>query len=475
MATFEELERKIAIKFKTLDLAVSENARIISRDKVNELIKQKNLFEKRLDEINELKVAVEEIMLEAEKSLEEVENWVKLHNEEVAKYDAPMEEIETALNNIKRVEEANAIEQEEIRMHRRMKEMQLQMREETKAIDNINVNCKVKLPKLYITKFNGTHLDWFRFWNQFESDIEKSELSPVSKFSYLKELVSPKVRSLIDGLPFTTEGYTRAKNILEKKYGKPSEVANAHVQNIMSLPHIHNSNPYKIHEFSEKLLSSVQALETMGKIKEINGYVRLTLDKLQGIRADLVRTDDDWQDWKFPQLVEALEKWTSRNPKPHSDDNRNHPYKHPNKAYQTKQQKLECVYCGKPEHKSADCQTVKTTSERRKILSEKKLCFNCTGSKHRASDCHSTKTCLVCKSKHHTSICDKNPNTTSEPLLTTTENNVIYPVAIVKINGIKCHALLNTGSGRNKPNQIRNNLDMFSVVTDLDTFRFRQI
>ena len=79
-----------------------------------------------------------------------------------------------------------------------------------------------------------------------------------------------------------------------RKYGKHSEVA--HVQNIMSLPHINNSNPYKIHEFSEKLLSSVQALEIMRKLKEINVYVRLTLDKLQGIRVDLVRTDDDWQD-----------------------------------------------------------------------------------------------------------------------------------------------------------------------------------
>ena len=153
------------------------------------------------------------------------------------------------------------MEQEERGMHRIMKEMQVQMREEAKAD---NVNCKVKLPKLFITKFNETYLDWFRFWNQFESDIEKSELAPVLKFSYLIGLVSPKVRSLIDGLPFTTEGYTKAKNILVKKYGKHSEVANAHVQNIMSFPHINNSNPCKIHEFSEKLLSSVQALESMG-------------------------------------------------------------------------------------------------------------------------------------------------------------------------------------------------------------------
>ena len=116
----------------------------------------------------------------------------------------------------------------------------------------------------------------------------------------------------------------------------------------------------------------------MGKLKEINGYVRLTLDKLQGIRADLVRTDDDWQDWKFPQLVEALENWTCINPKPLnyktlSEDNRSSPYRNPNKVYRRNLHQTECMYCKKSDHKSADCQTVKTISERRKLLSEKNL------------------------------------------------------------------------------------------------------
>ena len=110
----------------------------------------------------------------------------------------------------------------------------------------------MKLPKLVITKFDGTHFDWFRFWNQFESQIDKCDLPQVSKFCYLKEFVIPKVRLLIDNLPFTSEGYTRAKNILLTKYGKASEVANAHVQNIMSLPQINNTNPQKISYFSQK-------------------------------------------------------------------------------------------------------------------------------------------------------------------------------------------------------------------------------
>ena len=65
-----------------------------------------------------------------------------------------------------------------------------------------------------------------------------------------------------------------------------------------------------------KLITNIQTLESMGKEKDIRGYVRLTLDKLPGIRADLVRLDDNWQEWGFPQLVESLRKWCERNPVP---------------------------------------------------------------------------------------------------------------------------------------------------------------
>ena len=63
----------------------------------------------------------------------------------------------------------------------------------------------VKFPKLIITKFDGTSLDWFRFWNQFKSQIGKTEIGPVSKFSYLKELLIPTVRLVIDDLSLTSQ------------------------------------------------------------------------------------------------------------------------------------------------------------------------------------------------------------------------------------------------------------------------------
>ena len=170
----------------------------------------------------------------------------------------------------------------------------------------------MKLPKLVISKFKGTALDWLRFRNQFETETDQQDqISPVTKYSYLKEFLLPHVRRLVNSLPFTSEGYSRAK----AKFDKPTVVANTHINCIISLPVIFGSHPSKVHDFYEKLMSSVQALETMKKLNEAKGYVRNTLDKLPGIRADLVRLDDSWQDWGFCELVEALRKWTERNPK----------------------------------------------------------------------------------------------------------------------------------------------------------------
>ena len=167
-----------------------------------------------------------------------------------------------------------------------------------------NEDPRVKLPKLVIYKFEGTALDWFRFWNQCETEIDQQDhKSPVTKYSYLKEFLLPHVRKLVDSLPFTSEGYSRAKAILQTKLGKPTVVANAHINCIISLPVVFGSHPNKVHDFYEKLMSSVQALETMRDLNVIKGYVRNTLDKLPGIRADLVRLDNSWQDWGFCDIV----------------------------------------------------------------------------------------------------------------------------------------------------------------------------
>ena len=52
----------------------------------------------------------------------------------------------------------------------------------------------------------------------------------------MKKLLILRVKLLLDGLPFISEGYSRAKSILLGKFGKSTEI-------------FQNSHPNKIHDF----------------------------------------------------------------------------------------------------------------------------------------------------------------------------------------------------------------------------------
>ena len=79
-------------------------------------------------------------------------------------------------------------------------------------------NAGAKLQKLEISKFQGTFLDWMRFRNQFETEIDKSKLTQVAKFSHLK-VTGNSDRASIDGLPSQPKGMNG-----QKVFSKPSMV-----------------------------------------------------------------------------------------------------------------------------------------------------------------------------------------------------------------------------------------------------------
>ena len=88
-------------------------------------------------------------------------------------------------------------------------------------------------------------------------DQSRNRGLPASPNSYLRELLADNVRREVESLPFTNEGYNRAKAILKEKYGKESEIVKAYVKEI--LPLIPSGNAKKIAEFSDKLTYCVQS------------------------------------------------------------------------------------------------------------------------------------------------------------------------------------------------------------------------
>lgn len=246
----------------------------------------------------------------------------------------------------------------------------------------------------------------------------------------------------IERLPFTEEGYENAKAILEVEYGQPTEIVNAYIKNIMELAIIARANPRKVKEFYKQLHFNVQSLDTLGRLADFKGNVRCTLDKLKGIKADLLHGNEGWKDWGFKDLLTELQKWTQINPVEETDaeksekdpSGKRNQINPPLPAFNTHQSRPrcrnQCVYCEDDKHRAVNCTKVTSVNERQKILSEKKLCFNCTDTRHRADECENKLRCQICDRKHHTSICHKQENKTN-PLLVATGirgGNVTYLV-----------------------------------------------
>ena len=464
MATAEDLLRQVTKSFALLEVWDSESEGIKRRDKMIELDRHLQAYKSRIDEMYMLKTEVQRQKINDDESVEEVKIWTEEFNTKLEVFErcADLIALQLAEHQRKERETSKEIEvnmekeklQREFEEKRRLEEVSWRLRKDLEKSSEekgkTSDYARAKLPKLMITKFNGTHLDWLRFWGQFEAEIEKSNIPLVSKFSYLKELLVPGVRLLVDGLPFTSEGYERAKGILKSKFGKTSEIINAHVQQIMSLPIINGTNPCKVHEFYEKLLTHIQALETLGRVREIDGYVRMILDRLPGIRSDLVRMDDKWQEWRFPDLVESLRKWTERNPV--SVDSTTVQSQRREKAFLTSEEKpwsrktRECVFCDRTSHSSAECTMVTSVPERKRMVSSRRLCFNCLGGEHRASECKWKRGCGKCGARHHTSICDRTQSA-QQMMAAYDTKSVTYPLVVVRVNGITCRALMDTGAG----------------------------
>ena len=461
----DQLEKEMRIKIKLLDGHRGQVAALLVARNVRQLTRLSSQMKTKVDECYDLVSTITEMKLNEDEDEESATDWSMNASRKLQTYDDTLDDIEELLKEVKE-EEANKErrkdrEEEEDRRRRwrqeeenrieKQRKFELDM--EDKRMKRLTEETqKAKLPKLQISKFDGSVIDWVRFWEQFETEIDKcSSYADITKFSYLRELLSAQPKTEIAGLPFNEDGYQKAKQMLRQKYGVTSEIVHAHGQQILNLPVISSSSNLKsIHNFYRNLNVSVNSLKTLGKLDTAEILVRETLDKLGPIKADIIRTDPDWQSWKFEKLLESLREYTIRNPEKPGEveklDRERKPQRVKGFQAQNKEQaKICCVYCNGESHRSSECEKVKTIPERKEILKKKKLCYNCTGQNHSVASCRS-RNCSKCKQRHHTSICTYQGEKPSLFMLEETKET-IHPCLVAVANHQKFRVLLDTGAG----------------------------
>ena len=147
--------------------------------------------------------------------VENIEEWSSKHEAEVQENDAPIEEIQNRIKELRereneeRKENEDQIEEEPLQwrydVEKQLEIMKIQLQQtfernkQGKSTKRLRGNrMKVKLQKLIISRFESTCFDWLKFWSQFETKIDRADITTASKFSYLKELVIPKNKNYFE-------------------------------------------------------------------------------------------------------------------------------------------------------------------------------------------------------------------------------------------------------------------------------------
>ena len=87
---------------------------------------------------------------------------------------------------------------------------------------------------------------------------------------------------------------------------------NARREEIVNLPVVKGSNYLKIQEFYESVSRNYDALLSLGKADMLRRFVMSTLHKLPQVRPDIVRTDENWENWDMEALINNLQQWLKK-------------------------------------------------------------------------------------------------------------------------------------------------------------------
>ena len=273
----EALQKDLDAKLKLLACKQAKGQNIVTKGNATTIERHRDALVYLAKEADEIKLKIEGKKIAKGEQMEEVCAWSDEIDKVIEGVDAEIEHLGKCLGEAKQKSQMAEKESEEaaiakereqqLAFEREKLEMKLEHEKKSEEFKSSkkgkglpgDSGLHAKLPKLSITKFDGSFDQWLSFWNKFSAEIDATDLPAVTKFAYLKELLVTKVRADIDGLTFNSEGYEKAKTILKSEYGKTSEIVHAYINNIMGLPTITSASPKEINEFYESCCSMYKA------------------------------------------------------------------------------------------------------------------------------------------------------------------------------------------------------------------------
>ena len=155
------------------------------------------------------------------------------------------------------------------------------------TVDSKRFETSIKFPRINIKKFNGELTQWKSFIDTFEAAIDKSSLSVVEKFDFLKGYLLDNALKTIEGLSLTNENYPKALDVLKDRYGNVQMIISAHMIELLKLQRITSEEGVSyLRLFYEKIESHVRSLLSLDVDSKNDGAL-LSLIIRKGSRINI--------------------------------------------------------------------------------------------------------------------------------------------------------------------------------------------
>ncbi|KFM77508.1 hypothetical protein X975_18849, partial [Stegodyphus mimosarum] len=298
-----------------------------------------------------------------------------------------------------------------------------------------NPVAAVKLPKLNIEKFSGDPSTYLEFINCFKNAVDNNDsLSKLSKFQYLKSLLTGAAYNVVSGFDLTDENYDECLKLLNERYGRRDIIINCHINKILNLEPVKSSNNIRgLRNLYDKCEIHIRNLKSMGVTTGSYGHLLLPiLLKLlpENMVLEFYKKKNTGNEYEINDLLEFIREdlrareatllvnnssgnkihdtCTNFNSKQKYNQNFSSKKSVPTAAALNTSIKIFCVFCDSPDHTSLSCKRY-TDQEKRFKLKKGGRCYKCFLKSHLSSNCKSKLTpCSKCGNKFHNELfCNK--------------------------------------------------------------------
>ena len=283
---------------------------------------------------------------------------------------------------------------------------------------------KVRLPKLQLPKFSGDVLKWPQFWDSFSVTVDASEMSDVTKLTYLRSLLTGEASRCVEGMALCAENYGATCQILKDRFGRREQIVFGHIQALLQVGQCQKQS---LKSLQDELLVHVRSLETLNVTGERYGVVLtpILVSRLpEDVRKDWARegagkeSDLDFLLAFLKKEINSLERSQAfsglsscaseqLNPGQRAGRRVRRETSTPSAAaLQASSSSSACGFCS-GSHPPARCPDLLKlpVGDRPEKIRNSGMCFRCLRMGHKGFSCSAR--CEHCKGKHHAVSCFK--------------------------------------------------------------------